>query len=102
VHHYRTQVLSGFTMRAERPSGDKVTRAYPAASRAEAGDIEIVGGAWSSALLDELELFPQGRHDDQVDALSAAIAMHTTRRHLVPVAVGEANRGLVRESPWRI
>jgi len=36
-----------------------VTRAYPVASRAEAGDITIVSAAWNSALLDELEVFPQ-------------------------------------------
>jgi hypothetical protein len=38
----------------------------------------------------------------QVDALSASIAMHSTRRRPAAVAVGEANRGLVRASPWRI
>jgi len=104
VYHYRTRVLPEFTVRAERPSGDKVTRAYPVASRAEAGDVKLVSAAWNSALLDELEVFPQGRHDDQVDALSAAVTMHVAWPQITidSGAFERANRGFVRPSPWAI
>lgn len=104
IHHYRAHVINGYTVRSERPSGDKVTRAYPVASRAEAGHIYLVNAAWTSTFLDELEAFPQSRHDDQVDALSAAIASHDKRPIVTidPEAFARANRDLERESPWRI
>jgi hypothetical protein len=39
---------------------------------AERGDVKIVRGGWNSAFFDELAMFPNGKHDDQVDALSGA------------------------------
>jgi predicted phage terminase large subunit-like protein len=34
--------------------------------------VKIVKAAWNDALLNELENFPEGEHDDQVDTLSGA------------------------------
>jgi predicted phage terminase large subunit-like protein len=67
-------LLAGWTFRAERVTGDKVTRASPFSSQAEAGRVVVLRGAWSGAYLDELEAFPEGGHDDQVDATSGAFA----------------------------
>ena len=36
------------------------------------GNMVMVNGVWLTDFLDELESFPQGSHDDQVDALSGA------------------------------
>ena len=55
---YRTRVLDGYTVRADVPSGNKIVRAQPVATRAEAGDLTIVSGTWNDAFLDEAELFP--------------------------------------------
>lgn len=64
--------LAGFEVRTAKPESDKETRARPASSAAENGLIKVVRGAWNKALLDELENFPKGKHDDQVDSLSGA------------------------------
>jgi predicted phage terminase large subunit-like protein len=72
IDHYRRDVLLGYTLRAVRPTGSKVTRAGPVASAAEAGNLKLVRGPWIADLLEELEVFPQGAHDDAVDAMSGA------------------------------
>jgi len=66
--------LAGWPVRAERVTGDKLSRAQPFAAQAEARNIKLVRGPWNAAYLDELTMFPNGRHDDQVDASSGAFA----------------------------
>jgi predicted phage terminase large subunit-like protein len=71
---YLINKLAGYTVTAERETGDKVTRANPASAQAGAGNIKIVRGPWNEAFLSELENFPGPKtHDDQVDALSGAL-----------------------------
>jgi len=50
-----------------------VERAGPVSSQAEVGNIRLHRGPWVGAFLDEVEAFPLGGHDDQVDALSGAM-----------------------------
>lgn len=69
------KLLDGFSVRAFRPTGDKVTRAMPWLAQAQAGNVKLVAGAWTQAFLDEVEGFPDGAHDDQVDAMSGAYGM---------------------------
>lgn len=64
--------LSGWNVRAERVTGDKATRAEPYAAQCEAGNVKLVRGDWNAAYIDELCMFPNGKHDDQVDASSGA------------------------------
>jgi len=71
IMHY-TRLLAGFDFRGERVSGDKVIRAEPFAAQVEAGNVKIVRGRWNSDFLNELEIFPHGEHDDQVDSASGA------------------------------
>lgn len=81
-----------FTIRARRPSKDKVTRFGPVSSRALAGNLAIVRAVWNDALHDELEAFPDVEHDDQADALSDAFAEVTEPR---------VERGVRQiQSPW--
>lgn len=54
---------------------DKVTRALPAAAKFAAGVIHVATAHWSELYIDELCSFPNGTHDDQVDATSGAWAM---------------------------
>lgn len=49
-------------------TGDKITRAEPFAAQWQAGNVEVVRGPWNDAFFSELEAFPEGGHDDQVDA----------------------------------
>jgi predicted phage terminase large subunit-like protein len=52
---------------------DKVTRAIPAAGRVHAGRVWFPAqAAWLEEWVNELAIFPQGAHDDQVDTLSYA------------------------------
>jgi len=67
--------LAGFCVKADRVTGSKVLRAEPVSAQAEAGNIKLVRGDWNEAFLSEIETFPFGKHDDQVDALSGAFAM---------------------------
>ena len=72
IYHYVTRVLSDFHVRGQRATGSKVERANPVSSQAEVGNIRLLRGPWLSAFLDEIEAFPVGSHDDQVDAMSGA------------------------------
>jgi predicted phage terminase large subunit-like protein len=52
---------------------DKVTRAIPAAGRVHQGKVWFPAEApWLDEWCDELAVFPQGAHDDQVDVLAYA------------------------------
>ena len=63
----------GFTVRAKRPSRDKITRFGPFASVSEAGFVKIVNADWTEDYVQELEAFPEKcKHDDMVDATSDA------------------------------
>jgi len=81
IDHYRRTVLAGFDFRPDRKTGSKIERARPLSASAEAGNVFLVRGAWNEPFLDELTAFPQGDHDDQVDAASGAFA-HVFRRFL--------------------
>ena len=68
---YLIQQLAGYTVTASTESGDKVTRAGPLAAQAEAGNVDILEGAWNEAFFDEITVFPNGTKD-QTDAASRA------------------------------
>ena len=70
---WHVRELAGFDVRLIPPQGDKETRARPASAQAEAGKIKLLKGPWNKAFIDELENFPKGKHDDQVDGLSGAV-----------------------------
>jgi predicted phage terminase large subunit-like protein len=55
-----------------RASGDKGTRANSLASTAGVGGVWLVAGAWNEPYLAELHAFPDGAHDDRVDASAGA------------------------------
>jgi predicted phage terminase large subunit-like protein len=66
-------LLSGYPVEADPVSKEKIERAEPVQGQARAGNVKIVKGAWDiPAFLNELAAFPNGKHDDQVDALSGA------------------------------
>lgn len=66
------RMLAGFDVRVQTLSKDKVTRAKSVSAQCEAGNIRILRGPWNEEFLKELENFPDGAHDDQVDVLSGA------------------------------
>lgn len=70
--------LVGYAVKTKIPTGDKVTRATALASQAEAGDVYLLvtgnpaTDAWIEPFLEEIEVFPAGANDDQVDAAADA------------------------------
>jgi predicted phage terminase large subunit-like protein len=64
-----------YDIRGHKVDKDKVTRALPAAAKAQAGLVHVVDNYWTSDFIEELCSFPNGTHDDQVDAFSGAETM---------------------------
>ena len=52
--------------------GDKVTRARGFAAQAKAGNVYLVRGEWNEKFLRHVHSFPDGKHDDIMDATSLA------------------------------
>jgi len=67
--HY-ARLLKGYSFKGVPSSKAKELRAGPASAAAENGLIKVVRADWNNIFLDELEAFPEGDHDDIVDALS--------------------------------
>ena len=66
--------LSGLNPR--RPIGDKRSRAWAVQGDVEAGNVWLPApeqAEWVRDLIDECAAFPNGAHDDQVDALTQAL-----------------------------
>lgn len=72
----------GVTVRSQRVTGDKTTRAGPASAKAYAGLISVVRADWNDAFFAELEAFPDGAHDDIVDTLADAVTVLTGKGEL--------------------
>lgn len=71
----RLPELVNITLKSIRVDRDKVSRALPIASRAEQGKVKLVRGSWIGDFIDEATAFPNGSHDDQIDACSGAFQM---------------------------
>ena len=56
------------------PAGQsaKITRFSPFSAQAEPGNVKVLRGFWNARWFDELEAFPEAKHDDQPDATSRA------------------------------
>jgi predicted phage terminase large subunit-like protein len=86
--------LSGFKIRAERPSGDKATRAEPYAVQVEAGNVKLVKGAWNRDYIEEHKTFPVGKYKDQIDAASQAfnkLSLGRQRHAVAPSGDGKSS-----------
>jgi predicted phage terminase large subunit-like protein len=82
----------GYDFKGVKSTGSKAERAGPFASQwmsgseSAYGNVKLVCGTWNNAFLDELEAFPVGGHDDQVDAASGAFQQLTVK--YVPWVIG--------------
>lgn len=71
VEDVRAELLGEVKVTRRNPGkGGKLLRAQPWLNLIEAGKVVIVRGPWNKDFLDELETFPDGLHDDQIDAVS--------------------------------
>lgn len=56
--------------------GDKIARISPVEPILESGNVHVLRGEWNYDWLQELKEFPSGKHDDQVDNLSAGYDLY--------------------------
>lgn len=77
IHTYVTD-LAGWNVRGRIKRSDKIVAAGPVSAQAEAGNVQLVRGHWNEPFIATLEAFPDGEHDDDVDALSGAFAVLTS------------------------
>ena len=77
---WRDERLGRSAFRGVRVTTDKYTRALAWANRADAGKVVLVQGPWIDTFLDEVALFPNSAHDDQIDAVGLAVQMMDSRK----------------------
>jgi predicted phage terminase large subunit-like protein len=63
--------------------GSKLLRAQSWLNKVEAGQVVVVQAEWTKDFIDELDTFPDGKHDDQMDAMSVAWEMLEKRGKLL-------------------
>lgn len=73
-----SKLLQGARFNFGLESGDKRLRALSVAAQVNVGNVKMVRGDWNKEFIQELEQFPFGANDDQVDALSRAYNSLTT------------------------
>lgn len=83
VASYMT-VLAGWPVRRRKPSSNKIIRAEPFAAQWQAGNVDVLRGPWNEALFSELEAFPEGGHDDIVDACADGFQEVLSARPISP------------------
>lgn len=66
------KMLAGFSVSMVKESGTKEARAEPFAAQWQAGNVQVVAGPWTEALLGQYESFPESKFKDMVDAGSNA------------------------------
>lgn len=74
---YYARQLAGYNVKIFSKRVNKITAASPLSAQAEAGNIYVLRGTWNKDFFLELENFPEGGNDDQVDAASGAFNVLT-------------------------
>ena len=81
------------------PKGGKEARAQAISWDIEAGNVFLPNNAqWAHDFVEECALFPNGAHDDQVDAMSQALVRLGSKRSYANVSLS-GNEDFARESP---
>lgn len=66
------RLLTGFRVKPFSKRVNKIVAAGPISAQAEARNVRMVRGPWNGPVIRVLEQFPEGPHDDDVDAISGA------------------------------
>jgi len=67
--------LAGFSVKVDRPVGNKIYRADPFSVQVNRGNVYILNREWTQDFIDEMKYFPNSKYKDQIDAGSGAFAM---------------------------
>ena len=66
------RTLAGYSVYAERPTGNKEFRADPYSVQVNGGNVQLLLGEWNREFVEEHRFFPYSTYKDQVDAASGA------------------------------
>lgn len=88
--------LAGYQVQTRVQTGAKTVRASGWAAQVQAGNCDLVRGSWNADLLSELSSFPNGAHDDQVDAGAVAFNRLAAQPRVSGGVSSAAFAGLVR------
>jgi predicted phage terminase large subunit-like protein len=80
-------LLQRYRVSSERELGSKENRADPFVAQCEHGFVKLLEAPWNRDFVDELCAFPNGAHDDQVDAASAAFRALLRRPRVSAVGI---------------
>lgn len=69
--------LAGYCVYADKVTGSKQVCAEPFAAQVQGGNVWLAAGKYVQDFLDELEMFPAGKNDDQIDAAVMAFSRLT-------------------------
>ena len=86
----------------KRPQGSKEARLLAVSSYIEAGNVYLPEGPgyeWVEDFIEEVVNFPNAANDDQVDAMTMALAELSQRQSVVNFQLPTAG---IRENPWRV
>ena len=64
--------LPGHRVHADKVTGSKKARAEPFVAQVQGGNVFLVAGDWVQPFVDECEVWPSGKYNDQVDAAAGA------------------------------
>ena len=97
IDYYSRKVLYGYDYRGIRSTGSKIARAMGLAAQTERGNVALLRGHWNAPFLDEAYAFPDGAHDDQVDAATGAFnALSIGRDAVSSSTIAPNNATIVR------
>lgn len=72
---YIIRHLQGYAVKCYPARVNKIIRSKPISAQSEMGHVKLIRAEWNDTLLNELENFPDGANDDQVDTLSGGYTM---------------------------
>ena len=73
IDSYRRRIIpAGFSFYAYKSVVGKETRNSPFFAQCQQGKVKLIQGSWIENFLSEIEVFPEGFHDDQVDSAAGA------------------------------
>ncbi|MBV9849829.1 MAG: phage terminase large subunit [Armatimonadetes bacterium] len=90
------RMLAGFHAEGDPVHRDKIERAEPVSSQARAGNLHLVEADWNAPYLAVMTVFPNGQHDDDVDATSGAFNKLAETQAPLPMDPLDVLRGIRR------
>jgi predicted phage terminase large subunit-like protein len=96
---FTVKQMAGFNVVAEKSTGSKEVRAQPFAAQCEHGNVVVIESHWTADWLDEVLSFPQGKHDDGLDAACMAFNRLALKDHAWEFRGSEPKESLLSKLP---